>query len=72
MSKINKILSVNNSYYAQQSRARHKHQEKKLDKILFNKNNKNLPMSKKATYTTFIYDAINGFTKILKKFFKLI
>jgi len=72
MSKIKQISSVNNSYYAQQSRDRHKHQEKKLNKIIFNQNNKNLPSAKKATYSSFIIDALKGCTKTLKKLFKLI
>lgn len=69
---MSKIPGITTSYYAQQSRARHIHQEKKLNKIIFNQNNKNLPSAKKATYSSFIIDALKGCTKTLKKLFKLI
>ena len=74
MTRINPIPSVNNSSYAQQSRARHIHQEKPLAKKLKAIQKQKLKSAK--NYDSFLTSALNGLkkesSKILKKLSKLI
>lgn len=74
MSKVNKVHSINNSYYAQQSRARHRHQEKKINKIIFKKNQPQKFANIKANIDSFLSATLTGIKKesikLLKKIFK--
>lgn len=75
MSKINKVHSINNSYYAQASRARHIHQEKNLEKKLKAQLNQyKKPMVEAKNYDFFVLTALNGFKekaiKLISKIFK--
>lgn len=74
MTRINPIPSVNNSSYAQQSRARHIHQEKPLARKLAKIEKAKLKGAK--NYDSFLVSALNGLkkesSKIIKKLTKLI
>lgn len=69
MSKVNKVHSVNNSYYAKQSRARHIHQEKYLEKQLKQSKKTNLSnLDPAKNYDSFLSAALTGIKKVFKKF----
>ena len=71
MSKVNKVHSINNSYYAQQSRARHIHQEKHLEKLLKKSKYNNLKhasnLEKTKSYNSFLTAVLDGLKKFIKK-----
>lgn len=74
MPSVNKISAVNNSSYAMQSRARHKHQEKPLARKLAKIEKAKLKGAK--NYDSFLVSALNGLkkesSKIIIKLTKLI
>ncbi len=72
---MSKISGITTSYYAQQSKARHIHQEKNLERKLKTQLNQyKKPMVKAKNYDSFILSAINGFKekaiKLINRIFK--
>ena len=72
---MSKIPGITTSHYAQQSRARHIHQEKNLErKLKAQLNQYKKPVVEAKNYDSFVLSALNGFKekaiKLMSKIFK--